>query len=63
MALERADAPLLRRQRVAIKGALAIERRQLGEELREVRDKLEAALVNSRVTPACEARLACYPFI
>jgi len=46
VALERADAPLLRRQRVAIKGVLAIERRQLGEQLRGVRDKLEVALVN-----------------
>lgn len=45
IALEKADAPLLRRQRAAVREVLAMERARLGKEVREVWDKLLAALL------------------
>jgi len=58
VALERADRPLLHRQRLAVKGVLAMEREQLGDEMREVGEKLQVALVticNSQLTTKCTA--------
>jgi hypothetical protein len=45
IALEKADAPLLRRQRAAVREVLAMERARLGKEVCEVWDKLLAALL------------------
>ena len=45
IALEKADAPLLLRQRMAVGKVLAMERARLGKEVRAVWDKLRATLL------------------
>jgi hypothetical protein len=49
----RADRPLLRKQRAAVGRMLALEREELGEELRVLKDKLQVEFLERQLPVSC----------